>query len=704
MGQESLFQINNLTKTFKVDKGSFNALTNISLSLPSKGLISIAGKSGSGKSTLLNILGGIEKPTSGSVVYLGKDISKMSDKQFSKYHLNEISIVFQHYNLFDDLSALSNAILPLLMRGVSKTKATEKAKELFRNFHLENILHQEAKLLSGGEKQRVAIIRSLITSPKALLCDEPTGALDKNNGFAIMDIFKEISKTKLVLMVSHNFEHVKKYSDRIIYFKDGRIESDTIVNAISGERLKLSRDKHYSSKWNNFFLKLNLKRNFKKIMLSTLSCVVGFAAILTAFGFSNGSEASQKNALNSNLAISYSTASLTSYFELENSPLSFKKEVRPSNNIVSLYLNDFIDVVAKPNLSYLFSPYPVGKYDGSEVSGFEMVPLLESSLLSFGQDLLVAGELSFSTFGDVIVNEEFLKLINLTPNDSIDDIFKISYSTSITYNTNDLDEPFIKDTYSYNLNLRIAGVVKEFSFLNTPKIYYSYDSIYKRLSSTSAPNISKHLKRNVSYLSLIESADEDDVVTGYSTLLFLTSLREKDRFFSFIESLQNDDDEFQITSNVYEIQKSYSTFINSFSNALFIFVIIAFIGINLIIGMISLSTFIQNKKESAIMSCLGARTESIISIYLSENYLVTFISMVLAVISSFALQKFLNKIIYQRFSLNNLIDIPFMSFMSIPFGLIIALFFVAIICVSIFTLTPLLIYRRISLADELRDE
>ena len=202
MRHESLFVLNNVTKTFSNGKESFNALSNVSLSLPSKGLVSITGKSGSGKSTLLNILGCIEKPTEGKVLYLNKDISKLSDKEFSSYHLNEISIVFQHYNLFDDLSAIDNVMLPLLMRGESKSIVYEKAEALFRKFYIHDLMNQKTKLLSGGEKQRVAILRSLITDPKAILCDEPTGALDYRNGTAIMEIFKDISKDKLVLMVS----------------------------------------------------------------------------------------------------------------------------------------------------------------------------------------------------------------------------------------------------------------------------------------------------------------------------------------------------------------------------------------------------------------------------------------------------------------------------------------------------------------------
>ena len=590
------------------------------------------------------------------------------------------------------------------MRKENKRKAIEKVKSLFDEFNLNYLINQKCKFLSGGEKQRVAILRSLITSPKAILCDEPTGALDYKNGLAIMELFKKISRNKLVVMVSHNFEFVNAYSDRIITFKDGQVISSTLINEVESNKERIKVDNNYSSSWTNLFLKLNFKRNLKKIILSLLSSTIGFAAIFLAFGFSNGSKVSQDSALTHNLAITYSTASITTYFEIENSPLSFKKETRPNEDIVDIYLDDFQDVIQKPNLSYLFSPYPNGEYLNEDISGFEMVPILDISLSSLGRNLLVSGELSSFSLDEVIVNEEFVRLLNINNDDALDEVVKISYSTTVSYKTGDSDNPFIKDAYSYNLSLKIRGVVKEFPFLNSPKIYYSYDCVYEELDNSFAENISEYLKTPTSFLSLIECADEDEPITSYSSLLFLTSLEEKDKYFSYIESLQKEEDEFQINSNVYEIQKSYSTFINSFSNALFIFVIIAFVGINLIIGMISLSSFIQNKKESAIMTCLGARNKSIMSIYLSENYLVCFIALISSTFLAIITQRILNNFIANKFSLENLIDIPFKSFYNIPFGLIIVLFVIACLFITLFTISPLLIYRHISLADELRDE
>ena len=228
----SIFLLEKISKRFKTYQGDFYALKDISLSLSSTGLVSIVGKSGSGKSTLLNILLGIEKPSSGTLKFNNKSINKMSDRAFSRYHLNDVSMVFQHYNIFLELSAKENIMLPLLMLGEKKSKAEKKVEDLLNRFSLSYLKDQKAKKLSGGEKQRIAILRAIVTTPKVILCDEPTGALDSENSILIMEMLKELSKDILVVHVSHNKELVDKYSDRIITLKDGQVISDKSITQV----------------------------------------------------------------------------------------------------------------------------------------------------------------------------------------------------------------------------------------------------------------------------------------------------------------------------------------------------------------------------------------------------------------------------------------------------------------------------------------
>ena len=248
------------------------------------------------------------------------------------------------------------------------------------------------------------------------------------------------------------------------------------------------------------------------------------------------------------------------------------------------------------------------------------------------------------------------------------------------------------------------AVVKEFSFLNTPKVYYSYPALKKELGTLYLENISDYQSEPVSYLDYIQDSDDDNQICSYSSEIFICSIDESSAFFEKIKKLSESESTFQIESQAYDIQQSYKTFIESFSTALFVFAIIAFLGVNFILGMISLSTFIENKKNSAILTCLGARNRSIQSIYLSENYIVVFVSIVISIFLAILLQFLLNNLISKNFALDNLIAIPFMSFYGYPFALPILLILIALVFSTIFTLIPMLIYRHMSIADELRDE
>lgn len=695
----AVFIIENLSKIFKVDKKDNVVLKDINLVLPDHGLVSIVGKSGSGKSTLLNILMGIEKPTTGKVYFNGEDISNFNDKQFSIYHANGISLVFQHYNLFDDLSAFDNVFLPMKMRNISLKKVKGTIIEYFRRFGIEKLMDRNVKNLSGGEKQRVAIIRALITSPKAILCDEPTGALDNQNSQEIMWILKEISEKTLVIMVSHNKKLVYQFSDQILTLKDGKIV-DNVSSIKHNFTAKYKKEKcDYKINWYKQFLILNLKKNFKKNIFSIISCSISFISILLAIGFSEGSKASQNEAITKNLEIGSAVVCKSEFVDLEGSPLLYQKTSRPEMEQIDKYFNNFSSIRCEENFSYLISNYPSCNVNEKIITGFQMVPVYDLTLKNYGKNLLISGTYGQNNFDQVLVNEEFVKLCGgkIKNNEII-----ISNFASVNYATGDPENPFIKDSLSLNRKMKISGILREFSFLNTPKVYFSYPGAKRFLKASTMENMSFYLGQNYSFYDYVLDCKPDDPVCSYSSYIFLDDLNEIGQFFDKVKNSKGT--ALEITSNVYDIKETYTTFINSFSTTLFLFVIIAFAGVNFILGMISLSTFIQNKKKTAIMTCLGSRNNSIYSLYLSENYIVIIVSFVLSIFGSKYLQKVLNPIIYQKFSLNNLISIPFASFLSIPYGLVILLFAIAIIFSTLFTLTPMLFYRHRSLSEELRDE
>ena len=695
----SVFILKDLCKNFTTGKQQNKVLKNLNLVFPETGLFSIVGKSGCGKSTLLNILMGIEKPTSGKVYFNGKDISKMNDKAFSKYHLQGVSLVFQHYNLFNDLTAFENVILPLEMSGKNRSEIKTKADELFAKFELTDLAKRKVKNLSGGEKQRIAILRSLITDPVAILCDEPTGALDYQNSREIMGILSEISKNKIVIMVSHNRQLVDEFSDYVLTLKDGEIlgnyNSKFNENLFKKEYPKL----HYSSRWTSKFLKLNLRRNIKKNIFSTIACVLSFSAMFISVGFSEGSKHSQDEALMQNLSIGFAAATESQFIEIEGSPLLYEKTVKPNVELVDKYFNELTSIRCEENLSYFISNYPSCFYKDTKVSNFEMIPLFDTTLNSFGKDMIVQGVPSSGNFNEIIVNEEFDKLLG---GNSVNQTIILSNESFVNFQTGDEKLPFVKDTLNFSKKFKISAVVHEFSFLNSPKIYYSYYGAKDFLKNEVMENASNYLGKRLTYFDYLENCKNDDPVSSYSTYLFVTKTSELNEFFNKVKLLKNEP--LQITSKALETRDTYSTFINSFSSTLVIFVVIAFAGINFILGMISLSTFLENKKNTAILTCLGARNSSIYNFHLIENYLIIILSFICSIFLSIFLETKLNEIIYQKFTLQNLITIPFKTYLGMPFGVVIILGVIAIICSTIFTLTPMVIYRHNSLTDELRDE
>ncbi len=695
----SVFNLENIKKTFIVNKTENVVLNDINITFPDTGLVSIIGKSGSGKSTLLNILMGIEKPTKGKVLFKGKNIAKFNDRKFSKFHLNGVSTVFQHYNLFDDLTALGNVMLPLKMKGLNNKKAKSQALDEFKKLGIEELATRKVKNLSGGEKQRVAILRSIVTSPCAILCDEPTGALDVKNSREIMGILKNLSKERLIIMVSHNKELVDEFSDYIIQLKDGRIiENSLPISAPIEDKIKHTKVK-YKTDWISSFLKLNLKKNLGKNLFSVLSCSVGFASLFLCIGFLVGSESSHEEALTKNLSIGNASVSKVESVEITDSPLTYQKNVRPELSEVDAELNDFTTIRIEENISYFISSCATCSFKEENFNNFQMVPLYDFSLQNYGSDLLIEGEGGNDNFEEIIVNQEFADLLD---GNVLNKTIILKNSASTNFKTFDEENPFIKDQLIIERPMKIIGVIKEFPFLNSPKIYYSYQGGRDFLKGQFMENLSFYLGESYTYYDYLLDCDPDDVVSSYSSYIFLTDLSESKPFFERIKNLKNSS--LEITSSVADIKETYITFISSFSKTLLVFSGIAFIGINFILGMISLSSFLQNRKNTAIMTCLGSRNSSIYNLHLYENYIVIAVSFLLSLFIAHFAQNKLNPYLSNKFSLSNLITIPFESFYGIQYGLIIFLSAIVVICSTVFTMVPMLIYRHGFITEELRDE
>ena len=223
-----MIEINEVSKVYKMGKEKVVALNNVSLKINKGEFVAIIGPSGSVKSTLMHIVGGLDSPTLGSVSIEGQDISRLKDKQLSKYRNEKIGFVFQAFNLENSQTALENVMMPLIFAGVSKKERKERALKALELVGLKELAKHKPNEMSGGQRQRVSIARALVNNPEIVFADEPTGNLDSKSGENIMDLFKEINaKGFTVIMVTHNPEEANK-AKRVIKIKDGEIISDII--------------------------------------------------------------------------------------------------------------------------------------------------------------------------------------------------------------------------------------------------------------------------------------------------------------------------------------------------------------------------------------------------------------------------------------------------------------------------------------------
>lgn len=221
-----IIDIDSLTKIYQTGKTEFKALNNVSLKIQKGDFVSIMGPSGSGKSTLMNIIGCLDRPTSGTIIIDGENISSVGDNQLAEIRGRKIGFIFQKFNLMPTMSALKNIALPMVFLGSSKSEREQRASDLLNKVGLTNWATHRPSELSGGQQQRIAIARALTNNPSIILADEPTGNLDTKTGDQIMEMLVSLNKEgKTILLVTHEAS-LKRFANRIVNMIDGKISED----------------------------------------------------------------------------------------------------------------------------------------------------------------------------------------------------------------------------------------------------------------------------------------------------------------------------------------------------------------------------------------------------------------------------------------------------------------------------------------------
>ncbi len=286
-------RIKGLTKIYPINKiESVKALDGVSFYLPESGMVFILGKSGSGKSTLLNILGGLDKATSGEIIYKGKDINCYTQSQLNKYRNVECGFIFQEYNVIPELNVFENVAIAAQLQG--EKEVTARVEEVLKKVDLDGYGNRKISQLSGGQKQRVAIARALIKQSGIILADEPTGALDSVTGESIFGLLKEISKEKLVIVVSHDRDFAERFADRIIELADGKIVSDSDSAKTEAEEsgTMIARTARLPAKAVFKIGTADFRRTPVKLFFTVLICVIAFTLFIISLALSGSDKIS----------------------------------------------------------------------------------------------------------------------------------------------------------------------------------------------------------------------------------------------------------------------------------------------------------------------------------------------------------------------------------------------------------------------------
>lgn len=299
-----MLELKNITKIYKTGDFEQKALDEVSISFRKNEFVSILGRSGGGKTTLLNIIGGLDKYTSGDLLIDGKSTKNFKDSDWDYYRNVSVGFIFQSYNLISHQNILSNVELALTLSGVKKEDRKRRAIEALDKVGLKDHIYKKPAELSGGQMQRVAIARALVNNPEIVLADEPTGALDTNTSKQIMDLLKEIAKDRLVIMVTHNPELAEKYSTRIVKIRDGVIFDD------SDPYDEKTDEENFKTKRLNLGIKQALNLSFNNLLtkkartiLTAFAGSIGIIGIALIISISKGADdfiaESQRNALKS---------------------------------------------------------------------------------------------------------------------------------------------------------------------------------------------------------------------------------------------------------------------------------------------------------------------------------------------------------------------------------------------------------------------
>lgn len=647
-----MLKLENITKIYEGKNFKQIALNDVTLAFRNNEFVSILGPSGSGKTTLLNIIGGLDKYTYGNLIIDGVSTRKYKERDWNNYRSKKVGFIFQSYNLINHQTVLSNVLLSLNIAGKPKKESIKLAKKVLKDVGLENYIKKKPNELSGGQMQRVAIARALVTNPDIILCDEPTGALDSQTSIQIMELLKEISKEKLVIMVTHNVTLANKYSDRVIALNDGVITYDTSPYEVENYSLKKIKNKRKTmNKFTSLTLSFNnLLTKKSRTLLTSFAGSIGIIGIALVLSLSKGTQ-KYINKIEKNTFSKYPISIMESYIDYQN---MFDKEKESCKNGSVCSINDLTNNVVNDNKINSISKFSnILKQNYENINNYTLdinynynidlniykdnkmiensslyfkeffnnnSPLLKEYTLIYGKlpekynEIVIVtdenGKLPLSLMKTLFINEDIdlSKTINISYEKIIDSKFKLVSETSYYIYENDTwqyiknNQDKINDILDKSINLKITGILKlnkDAVISESGFIGYSKKLINYLNDEVNSSNIKKSILENKDINPLTNNLYDENMT--YEMLLDSISINDKNpikidiypkdyKSKEKIESIIKKYNEDNSNDKVYYTDY-LKVFLNSITSLIkmITYVLTAFIGVSLIVSSIMIS-------------------------------------------------------------------------------------------------------------------
>ncbi len=656
--------------------GKLHALKNINLVVEEGEFLGILGESGSGKSTLLNVISGLDTLDSGEITINGITTRDFSKKEWAIYRNHYIGFVFQEYNLVDHLTVVENVELPLLLQGTDPSVARERALQKCKILGLSKHVHKLPKKISGGQQQRAAIARALVTEPKVILADEPTGALDSENARIILDILKVLSKDHIVILVTHDEEFAEAYSTRLIRLEDGVIVSDSNTKKIGYEstsQLDLKRpNMRLKVLWK--FAYNNLKKRLVRTFFTSLTMSLGLIAIFLIIFLVNGIRTEVTDVIKEIIPEDqYYITSEMNHANITDEEYDFVV----AQSIVS---EAYFDTTLIPLTNQLIEYYKDGE-EYYQVANYSIrsIPLNERNFIyrnnligNYPQDeneVIITSGLASELVGSSINENELDRALDYIKQNEKLTIVRLSSETLLNEDFDVVGIIYNKQPVSYALHTKVDELKQQ---ITEEDIQWYYGAPLEDRSN----------------LTVYLSTDNEDRIEDFEDLLFENGL---------------------ILNNPVKI--IFSTIDDFFDTILYILVGTASISLlvsGILVGLMIYISVLERIKEIGILTSIGARSSNIRNLFIFESgflgFLSSFIALFISLFFTWMINAIFNRTIGNLFRVLNMNIFDQFKLLHVDIIAILVVFGLSIIYSILCGLIPAYKASRLNAIEALRKE